>query len=166
MKPANVPVLLAIALAGGCAAAPPVRVAVPFHEQEEGHCGEAALAMLLEHAGKPADPALLRRRLHLPVLNGTVTDLMAGLARDQGASVRKLNSPDRATAEKALAAPMAALLGPFHQGRVGHFVVVTGFQYGRWVAVHSGRSRDLRMEWSIFLDRWAESEYEALVIIP
>lgn len=158
--------LLAAALAGGCAAPAPVRVDVPFHVQEEGHCGEAALAMLLEHAGKPADPALLRRRLHLPALHGTVTDLMVEVSRDQGVPARKINAPDRASAERSMTAPMAVLLGPFRQGRVGHYVVVTGFQHGRWVAVHSGRTRNLRMEWSKFMDRWAESEYEALVTSP
>ena len=166
MTPIAPLVLMAAALGAGCAASSPVRVDVPFHEQEEGHCGEAALAMLLDHAGKPADPALLRRRLYLPALNGTVTDLMVEVARDQGVPARKLKSPDRAAAEHAMAAPMAALLGPFHQGRVGHFVVVTGFQIGRWVDVHSGRSRDLRLEWSKFMDRWAESEYEGMVILP
>jgi ABC-type bacteriocin/lantibiotic exporter with double-glycine peptidase domain len=159
-------VVLAAALAGGCATPPVIHVEVPFHQQEEGHCGEAALAMLLEYAGKPADPALLRRRLHLPAFNGTATDLMVKVARDLGLTARRTNSPDRLAASQSITAPMAALLGPFHEGRVGHFVVVTGFKSGRWVEVHSGRSPNQRMAWGKFMDRWAESEYESLVTTP
>lgn len=158
--------LLTAALAGGCATPPVVHVDVPFHQQEEGHCGEAALAMLLEHKGKPADPVLLRQRLHLPAFNGTATDLMVKVARDLGVAARRTNSDDRLAAVQALSAPMAALLGPFQEGRVGHFVVVTGFQSGRWVEVHSGRSRNQRIEWGKFMDRWAASEYEGLIIEP
>lgn len=166
MKGALPAALLAAALAVGCATPPAVRLRVPFHQQEEGHCGEAALAMLLDHAGTPADPALLRQRLHLPALNGTVTDLMVLVARDLGAAARRLNPPDRAAAGKAMTAPMAALLGPFSPGGVGHYVVVTGFHSGRWVDVHSGRTPNLRMAWSKFMDRWACSGYEMLVIDP
>ena len=154
-------------LAGGCATSPPdVRVDVPFLRQEEGHCGESALAMLLTYAGKPADPALLRRRLHLPVLNGTVTDLMVATAREQGASARRVNSSDSSSASSSMIAPMVALLGPFDEGGVGHYVVVTGYHAGRWVEMHSGRAPNRRIAWSKFMDRWAGSEYEGLVIDP
>jgi ABC-type bacteriocin/lantibiotic exporter with double-glycine peptidase domain len=158
--------LLTAALAAGCATSAPVRVNVPFHEQEEGHCGEAALAMLLEHAGKPAGLHLLRQRLDLPALHGTITDLMVEVAREQGLAARRINSADHLAAAQSLTAPMAALLGPFDHGRVGHFVVVTGFKAGCWVEMHSGRSRNLRMDWSKFMDRWAGSEYEGMVIDP
>ena len=158
--------LLAAVLAAGCATPAFVHVDVPFREQEEGHCGEAALAMLLEHAGKPADPVLLRQRLDLPALHGTITDLMVEVAREQRLTARRMNSADRLAAAQSLTAPMAALLGPFDHGRVGHFVVVTGFKPGCWVEMHSGRSRNLRMDWSKFMDRWAGSEYEGMVIDP
>lgn len=159
-------ILLVAALGAGCAVTPPVMINVPFHVQEEGHCGEAALAMLLEHTGRKADPDLLRRRLHLPVLKGTVTDLMVQFAREQGLASRRVDFPNRAEAEKALRAPMAALLGPFDRDGVGHYVVITGFKSGRWVSVHTGKSPHERMEWTKFMDRWSGSEYEGMIITP
>lgn len=154
------------ALVTGCIAPPIHSTDVPFIAQTEGHCGEAALAMLLEHAGRKPEPAGLRERLHLPALGGTVTDLMVQYAREQGIAARRTNAPDRTAATRSIQVPMAGLLGPFDQNGVGHYVVITGYHSGRWVSVHTGRTPHLRMNWSIFMDRWAASDYEGIVFPP
>ena len=90
------PVLAGLA---GCATPhPDHHAAVPFIAQENGHCGEAALAMILQFRGRPVDPARLRARLDLPALSGTASLLIAAESRDEGlaARVSTFATPDEA----------------------------------------------------------------------
>ncbi|MFO1522804.1 MAG: cysteine peptidase family C39 domain-containing protein [Kiritimatiellia bacterium] len=158
------PVLAGLA---GCATPLPEHHArVPFIAQENGHCGEAALAMILRFHGRPVDPARLRARLDLPALSGTASPLIAAEARDEGlpARVTTFATPDEAGVGITL--PMIALLGPFDEQGTGHYVVVTGYRSGKWVEFHSGNLPDQRLPWRIFMDKWALAEYEGVRFDP
>ncbi|WP_119154696.1 PA2778 family cysteine peptidase [Caldimonas tepidiphila] len=179
--------LLAAALAGGCAsfvppqtaalreAAPaelrqPVELhAVPFFPQTAYHCGPAALATALGAAGLKADPALLGEQIFLPSRQGTLQLEMLGGARRHGALAMRIPGElDALLREVSAGRPVVVLLNLSLPIRpLWHYAVVVGHDLVRGeLVLRSGTTEREVMSLRTFEHTWARSGHWAFVAVP
>lgn len=172
--------LLAVVMLAGCVApqtrslratpvvAAPVRLTtVPFFPQSDYQCGPAALASLLSWSGKPVTPEVLVPEVYVPGRRGSFGVEMVAAARRHG----RLMYP--------LAPEIGAVLTALEQGYpvlvlqnnglgiypVWHFAVVTGADRAREkIWLHSGRTENLEISFSVFERTWARSGYWAVLL--
>ena len=153
-------------------AAPPAGVparveleAVPFFPQTPFHCGPAALATVLQHAGfGGATPEALADRVFLPAREGALQLEMLAAARRAGAlPVRLPGELTALCAELAAGQPMVVLqnLGLAIAPR-WHYAVPVGYDLGgrEWV-LRSGTTRRERLEFGLFERTWARGGHWA-----
>ena len=152
--------LFLLLLTVSCASPPPV-ADVPFLPQQEGHCGEIALAMLLNALGESIPPKDMRSRLYLPAYKGTVSPLMVIEANARGFRAEIFHTPP--STPSIHPPPFIALLGSNETEPRGHFVVVTAWRPGEWVRYHS-QTPHQKVSWAEFMDKWAKSGYEGILI--
>ncbi len=143
-------------------------LSVPFHEQEDYHCGPAALAMVLDFGGAPVTPEGVAPQAFTPGRKGTLQADMIGAARRNG----RISFP--------LEGGMSGLLRELDAGRpvivlqnlglgwipVWHYAVAIGFDLERGeLILHSGPYREYRRPLGLFDRTWARSERWGQVIL-
>jgi hypothetical protein len=178
--------LLAAALLSGCAGLPQVdavRAArdreelprrieladVPFFQQQEHHCGPAALATVLVAGGTDASPETLAGQVYLPGRQGSLQVEMLAAARRNGHIAWQL-APSLVDVLREVAAgnPVIVLLNvglrpmPFW-----HYAVVIGYDLDKGeVLLRSGDQRRKRVPFAPFDFFWRDSKYWAMVAMP
>lgn len=180
--------VLALAGLGGCAALlPPPQTAalraaapadlprraeraeVPFFPQTPYHCGPAALATVLGHAGLPADPQALADAVFLPARAGSLQLEMLSAARRQGAVATRL--PGELTAllrEVAGGVPVVVLqnLGLDTLPR-WHYAVLVGYDLDAGeLLLRSGTTERERLPLATFEYTWARGGHWAMAALP
>ena len=142
--------------------------AVPFFPQTPYHCGPAALATVLVHAGLTATPEQLADAVFLPAREGALQAEMLAAARRFGALAVPL-TPQLATmlAEVAAGNPVVVLqnLGLSWYTR-WHYAVVVGYDLdAREVVLRSGTTERERMGLALFERTWARGGYWAFAAV-
>jgi tetratricopeptide (TPR) repeat protein len=143
-------------------------LSVPYHEQEQDHCGPAALAMVLNFGGVPVAPADLAAQAFTPGRKGSLQADMIGAARRNG----RVSFP--------LQGGVGGLLRELDAGRpvivlqnlglgwipVWHYAVAIGFDLARGeLILHSGPYREYRRPLALFDRTWARSERWGQVVL-
>lgn len=142
---------------------------VPFFAQTPYHCGPAALAMVLTHAGFKTTPEALADAVFLPSRQGALQDEMLAAARRAGALAVPLPATLAAVCEEVAAGhPVVVLknLGLAFAPR-WHYAVVIGFDVrAQHVVLHSGANEREVMAMPLFERTWARSGHWAFVALP
>ncbi len=132
---------------------------MPFFPQTPYHCGPAALATVLVHAGyAQVTPESLAEQVFLPAREGTLQVEMLAAARRAGAlPVLLPGELGAACAEVAARQPLVVLqnLGLSIAPR-WHYAVLVGYDRGaRDVLLRSGTTRRESMAFTLFERTWA-----------
>ena len=141
----------------------------PFHAQEDYQCGPAALAMLLQAAGKPVPPQQLVNEVYLPARQGSLQPEMLASARRNGMLGVTIAPDMRALlAEVAAGHPVVVLqnlsLPLFPRW---HYAVVIGYDLPAGDGIlRSGTTRRLVMSMSTFEHTWQRSQAWGMVALP
>jgi ABC-type bacteriocin/lantibiotic exporter with double-glycine peptidase domain len=157
-------------IGGGCLSpsAPPRELDVPFIPQANGHCGDSALGMVLRYYGHDAPLAEISREVHIPVLQGTVPELLGEAAEKRGFGYR-LRRVAFADFERFIARgiPLIVLLPPKPDQANGHFVVLTGYRPDLLaVRIHSGAQSHRWMLNQDIESEWGPGPYPVLIVYP
>jgi tetratricopeptide (TPR) repeat protein len=137
---------------------------VPFFPQTPYHCGPAALATVLVHAGLAATPEQLADAVFLPSREGSLQAEMLAAARRFGA-LAVLLPPQLSgvLSEVAAGNPVVVLqnLGLSIAPR-WHYAVLVGHDLAaREVVLRSGATERERMSFALFERTWARGAYWA-----
>lgn len=142
-------------------------VDTPFFPQREWHCGPAALASVLVHAGVDIEPDQLVPHVYLPARQGSLQIEMIAAARQAGRLPYLLDS-DVAAIEQALGAgyPVLVLqnLGSVRWPRWHYAVVIGREARGRWL-LRSGSEFRQRMPDRRFRALWDRGGRWAMVAL-
>ncbi|MES0874047.1 PA2778 family cysteine peptidase [Sinimarinibacterium thermocellulolyticum] len=172
------PGLLMVALMIGACAGPetlrlraesvPVELAaVPFHPQDEYHCGPAALATVLAADGVDVSPEALVPEIYVPARQGSLqAEIIAAVRRRARVPFVLAPHIDAALAELHAGRPVLVLQNLGTRGLpVWHYAVVVGFdpRQQRFV-LRSGRERRLEMSARRFLQSWDRAGRWMLVV--
>ncbi|MDP1693905.1 MAG: PA2778 family cysteine peptidase [Burkholderiaceae bacterium] len=158
------------------AAAPPAGLplrtelrAVPFFPQTPYHCGPAALATVLVHAGLAATPEQLADAVFLPTRAGALQAEMLAAARRFGALAVPL-PPQLSALFVEVAAGHAVLLLQNLGLAIAprwHYAVLVGYDLAaRELVLRSGTTERERMGFALFERTWARAAHWAFVALP
>lgn len=101
---------------------------VKNYSREDGDCGPAALAMLLDWSGKSIPLDEIRPKVYTPLKNGSLPSEMIAAARSYGMMSLKIKSMDAMVKELSVGHPMIALLNlGFSWLPTWHYVLVFGY---------------------------------------
>ena len=143
--------------------------AVPFFAQTRWHCGPAALAMVLGHAGLPQSPDALARDVFLPARGGTLQiEMLSGARRHDAFAVALSGRLEDLLQELAAGHPVVVLqnLG-LSIAPLWHYAVLVGYDLARSeVILRSGEVEREVLGLSTFELTWARSGYWAFVALP
>lgn len=160
------------ALAAAPLAGLPARVElreVPFFPQTPYHCGPAALATALVHAGLPTTPEALAETVFLPAREGALQTEMLAAARRGGALAVPLPPRLRSLIDEMAAGnPVLVLLNlSLAFMPRWHYAVVVGYDLSaREMVLRSGTTERLTMGFAVFERTWARGSYWAFVALP
>ena len=142
---------------------------VPFHAQEEYHCGPAALAMVLNAAGAGATPEELVEQVYLPGRKGSLQIEMLVAARRNGMVAYELE-PRLADVllEVAAGTPVVVLENyGFRIWPKWHYAVVVGYDLEAGEIIRrSGLRPRQTMPFPVFEYVWKDEGYWAMVVVP
>ena len=171
-----------VALLGGCATTPPLSETtrstaperqvidnVPFHGQRDYQCGPATLAMLLDHADRPADVNELIPQVFLPGREGSVQPEMLATVRRHGLVPFVIpGTMDALVTETAAGHPVAVLQNlSLPWWPAWHYALVIGYDLGEErLVLHSGKTPRRDMDMGRFDATWARSDRWAFVALP
>jgi hypothetical protein len=142
---------------------------VPFFPQVEYHCGPAALATVLSHAGTQVHPDELVQHVYIPARQGSITAEMLAAPRRFGMLSYALRP--RLTDvlhEVASGVPVVVLQnygwGPFTRW---HYAVIVGYdsRSGNLV-LRSGETERLTEHIALFEFNWKDGGRWAMVAVP
>jgi hypothetical protein len=149
----------------------PVRVEhseVPFFPQTPYHCGPAALATVLKHAGIEVTPEQLGQAVFLPAREGSLqTEMLAGARRSGAVAVRLPKELGAVLREVAAGHPVVILqnLGLAVMTR-WHYAVVVGYDLGRGeIVLRSGTTEREVMSLGTFEHTWKRGDYWAFAAL-
>ena len=142
---------------------------VPFFPQTPYHCGPAALATVLVHAGLPTTPETLADAVFLPARDGALQTEMLAAARRVGAVAVPL-PPQLLALLTEVAAGQAVVvlqnLGLAFAPR-WHYAVVVGYDLAtRQVVMRSGIIERELMGFVLFERTWARGGHWAFTALP
>lgn len=144
------------------------QLTVPFFAQEDHQCGPAALASMLQFSGVAMTPERLVGEVYIPDRQGSyATELIAATRRHQ--RIPYLLAPKLSAIFTALEHGQPVLVlqnNGLSLYPVWHFAVVVGVDYAHQeLILHSGRTAELRIDFSTFERTWARSEYWAMLVL-
>lgn len=143
--------------------------AVPFFPQTPFHCGPAALAMVLQHAGLDAEPEALAAATFLPAREGTLQTEMLAAARRQGAWAQRLPRELEALLRELAAGHAVVVLVNLGLAIAPRWHYAVGVGYDLDAGVLILRSGSVRREvWTLrtFEHTWARGGHWAFVALP
>jgi Peptidase_C39 like family len=143
--------------------------AVPFFAQTRWHCGPAALAMVLGHAGLAQSPDALARDVFLPAREGALQVEMLAGARRHGAFAVELPGRLEALLQELAAGHPVVVLQNLSLAIAPrwHYAVLVGHDLTRSeVILRSGEVEREVLGLSTFELTWARSGYWAFVALP
>ncbi len=162
------------ALLAGCATTPPLSDAtrstlperqvvddVPFHGQRDYQCGPAVLAMMLNHAGRPAGVDELIPQVFLPEREGSVQPEMLATVRRHGLIPFVIpGDMDALLQETAAGRPVAVLQNlALSWWPTWHYAVVIGHDLeSERLVLHSGETPRMETGMGRFDNTWARSD--------
>ena len=141
---------------------------VPFFAQTPYHCGPAALATALVHAGLPTTPEALAEAVFLPAREGALQTEMLAAARRGGALAVPLRPQLQSLLEELAAGnPVLVLLNlSFAFMPRWHYAVVVGYDLAaRELVLRSGTTERLTMGFAVFERTWARGAHWAFVAL-
>jgi hypothetical protein len=142
---------------------------VPFFPQTAYHCGPAALATVLTHAGLPAQPEALADAVFLPGRQGSLQLEMLAASRRHGAVATRLPPSLPALLQEVAAGhPVLVLqnLGLAIAPR-WHYAVVVGYDLPqRTLLLRSGTTEREVLPLRTFEHTWARGGHWAFVALP
>lgn len=141
---------------------------VPFHAQRRDHCGPAALAMVLEHAGDPVSPAELDASAFTEGREGSLQVDVLTAARRRGALAYPVRDLPSLLAELDAGHPVLVLqnLG-WAWVPVWHFSVAIGYDLaGPSLVQHTGRDASRAVSLYTFERTWERAQRWGLVVLP
>jgi len=141
--------------------------AVPFFPQTPYHCGPAALATVLVHAGFAASPDLLADQVFLPAREGALqVEMLAGARRAGALAVRLPGELGALLQEVAAGQPAVVLqnLGLSFAPR-WHYAVLVGYEFDtRQLVLRSGTTRREAIGFTPFEHTWARGGHWAFAV--
>lgn len=141
---------------------------VPSITQSRFQCGPAALAMVLNWAGKDVSEATLSEKMFTPKREGTFQSDVLGAARREGFLAIPLTGYKSLLSELAAGHPVLVFqnLG-FSWYPVWHYAVVIGYDLdSKTITLHSGDKANLEMDLEDFEDTWGKASHWAVVVLP
>ncbi len=176
--PGSLATLLTAALLalGGCQSVPPPQsatvhtsqqVVVPFVPQDAYQCGPAALAMMLQWAGKPVSADALVDEVWLPERKGSLGIELRAAARSRGLMAYPVESADHLFQELQVNRPVLVMQNlALPSWPKWHFAVVTGYRdQGDTVVLHSGTAQSDTSHWNRFIRTWARADQWGFTLI-
>ena len=176
--------LIAAALAGGCATPPQTRQLldnppdlprqveleeVPFFPQTEFHCGPAALASVVSYRGIDADPVKIANLIYVPDLQGSLQAEVIAAARQFELLPIPLDGRiESILREIAEGNPVFVLqnLG-LDSLPSWHYEVVIGYDLDQGdVILRSGEHRRIWRSFPLFERTWSRAGHWALAVVP
>lgn len=143
---------------------------VPFYPQAAWQCGPAALATVLDAAGRRLRPDDLINEVYLPASHGSLQAELVATARRQGLVAYVLALPTRADLHAELVAGNPVLvLQSLGFGRYPrwHYAVLVGLTGGgKEVILRSGSDRRRVVPWRAFARTWDRAQRWAVVVTP
>lgn len=141
---------------------------VPFVAQAEGHCGPAALAMVLDWSGDGVPPEELAPDLITPARGGTLEHDLLGAARAHGRLAVPLRGLEPVLAELTAGHPVIVLQNlALSWWPQWHYAVAIGFDLDRdEVVLHSGTDAARRMGLDRFRQTFERAGERAIVVLP
>lgn len=143
--------------------------AVPFFPQTPYHCGPAALATVLVHAGFAASPDALADQVFLPAREGALqVEMLAGARRAGALAVRLPGQLGALLQEVAAGQPVVVLqnLGLGFAPR-WHYAVLVGYALdARELLLRSGTVRREVLGFTPFEHTWARGGHWAFAVLP
>jgi tetratricopeptide (TPR) repeat protein len=149
--------------------APAEITSVPFHPQADYQCGPAALAAVLQHAGREATPEALVAQVYVPARKGSLQAEMLAATRRHGLVAYELAPRLEALlAEIAAGTPVLVLQNlALDWVPQWHYAVAIGYDLkARRLVLRSGVTRRLEMSLSTFERTWARSGHWAMLSLP
>ncbi len=143
--------------------------AVPHFPQTPYHCGPAALATVLGHAGLHADPQALVDAVFLPARGGSLQLEMVAAARRQGALATRLPGELTALLQELAAGQSVLVLQNLGLALapVWHYAVLVGYDLDAGeVLLRSGDSARQRLPLHTFERTWARAGHWAVAVLP
>jgi tetratricopeptide (TPR) repeat protein len=139
---------------------------VPFFPQDQYQCGPAALATVLQAAGRPATPAELIPLVYVPERQGSFqVEIIAAARRYHTVAVPLQPYLEDVLREVAAGSPVLVLQNlslPF--APQWHYAVVVGYDLETAkLILRSGQYERLETNMSTFERTWARSKYWAIV---
>lgn len=142
---------------------------VPFFPQTPYHCGPAALATVLSHAGMPADPDMLAAQLFLPSRKGTLQAEMLAGARRSGALAVRLPATLPASLHEAVDGHPPVVLLNLGLGWLPrwHYAVLIGHDLeASELLLRSGTTERASFSMATFEHTWSRAGSWAFVVTP
>jgi tetratricopeptide (TPR) repeat protein len=141
---------------------------VPFYPQEEFQCGPAALATVLNHAGKQVSPDELVPQVYLPERKGSLQTEMLAATRRQGLLAYTLepNMEGLLSALNTGYPPLVLLNLSLPVYPMWHYAVVVGVDPQEFeITLRSGLNRREVMPIRTFLNLWERSSNWGFVVL-
>ena len=168
--------LLVLFLLSGCQSLPPPESAqvdteqelvVPFVPQEKYQCGPAALAMMLQWAGKPVTADSLVDEVWLPERAGSLGIELRAAARSRGLMAYPVENSQALFTELQAGRPVLVLQNlALRRWPQWHFAVVTGYRdQGNTMVLHSGTDAGKTTHWNRFIRTWARADQWGFTLV-
>lgn len=160
----------------GCQSFPPPQsatvhteqqVVVPFVPQDAYQCGPAALAMMLQWAGKPVSADTLVDEVWLPERKGSLGIELRAAARSRGLMAYPVESAEALFQELQANRPVLVMQNlALPSWPKWHFAVVTGYRnQGDTVVLHSGTTQSDSSHWNRFIRTWARADQWGFTLV-
>ena len=139
---------------------PEQQLSVPFVAQEKYQCGPAALAMMLQWAGKADSAESLVDEVWLPERQGSLGIELKAAARSRGLLAYPVEDEVSLFREIQAGRPVLVLQNlALKRWPKWHFAVVTGYdKAGKSIILHSGTTASDRSHWNRFIRTWARAD--------
>ena len=168
--------LLVLFLLSGCQSFPPPESAqadteqelvVHFVPQEKYQCGPAALAMMLQWAGKPVTADSLVDEVWLPEREGSLGIELRAAARSRGLMAYPVENSQALFTELQAGRPVLVLQNlALRRWPQWHFAVVTGYRdQGNTMVLHSGTDAGKTTHWNRFIRTWARADQWGFTLV-